>query len=52
MGCETDSSTDPIAEVKDDMSSNSNTPVDLQGVERDKLNIFIASENQVLKIIM
>jgi hypothetical protein len=44
-GCETDNSTAPIVEVKDGLSSNSNPPVDIQGVEKDKLTILIASEN-------
>jgi len=44
-GCEIDNSAAPIAEVKDDLSSNSNPPVDLKGVERDELTILISSEN-------
>jgi hypothetical protein len=44
-GCETDNSAAPVVEVKEDLSSNSNPPVDLKGVERDELTILIASEN-------
>jgi hypothetical protein len=44
-GCETDNSTAPIAEVKEDLCCNSNPPVDLLGMEWDKLTILIASEN-------
>jgi len=39
-GCETGNSTSHIAKVKDYLSSNSNPPVDLQDVERDKFNHF------------
>jgi hypothetical protein len=44
-GCETDNSAGPIAEVKEDLSSNSNPPVDHKGLERDELTILVASEN-------
>ena len=44
-GCENDNSAAPIAEVKDDLGSDSNPPVELQGVEKDKLTILIASKN-------
>lgn len=46
-GFETDKSTARIAEVQDDFRSNSNPPVGLQNVERDKFTFIIASENNL-----